>query len=137
MNSSGFSVAIVDDDAITPNVLVRILQQRFSTVPFNFVVYRTVEEAKRRLDDPADPVDLWMVDGGLVGGVNVNGLCADLKSHRANFIRMSGDPGHVQEGLEGTTVGGEEKAVFLLKPFELPKLEARVQAFILAKPVGI
>ena len=137
MNGLRNAVAIVDSDATTPHVLAQTLERLFAETSFDIVVYPTIDKAKQRLDDPTNPVDLWMVDGGRVGGVDVNGFCAVLKARKATFLRMTGHPGHVQEGLEGTPLGMEEVAVVLLKPFELRDLQARVQAFILAKPVGI
>ncbi len=132
-----FAVAIVDSDATVPVVLKRTLARQLPDLPLEIDIVPTLESARKRLVDPIKRVDLWMIDGGRVAGVDVNGFCSELLTHRATFLRMTGDPSHVQQGLEGSTLAGEEIAEVMLKPFEVLAIIERVRSFHLAKTAAL
>ena len=128
--NEGFVVAIVDSDRSVPLVLQRTLTQGLSAEgPLTIEVFQTIDQALLRLFSKSTPVDLWMVDGGWIGDCDVNDFCAVLKEQQRPYVRMTGNPGHVREGLEGTILRSETSAQILLKPFELSALYARVRAF--------
>ena len=128
--NEGFVVAIVDSDRSVPLVLQRTLTQGLSAEGLLTIeVFQTIDQALLRLFSKSTPVDLWMVDGGWIGDCDVNDFCAVLKEQQRPYVRMTGNPGHVREGLEGTILRSETSAQILLKPFELSALYARVRAF--------
>ena len=115
-------ILVVDDDAIFRSTLA---EQLIAASAFAVVQAASIVEAQRVLADPGERIDLVLLDIRLPDG-DGRDLCAKLRQtgFKVPVIMLTGATAE-QDVVRGLDAGAND---FIVKPFRLPELLARVRA---------
>jgi diguanylate cyclase (GGDEF)-like protein len=120
-DSSGFTVAVVDDD----DAIRRLVRLFLKRAGYAVVECTTGEEARARLT--SEPWDLAILDRRLPDMDGVM-LCQELKANpdlRTRYIIMLTGESEQEDKVEGLELGADD---YITKPFQYPELLARIRA---------